>query len=83
MAESTIVLVENEPATRSFLEQQLTDDGFDVLSAARMGDALELVETASPRWCFWTRCCRMARASTSALGCVRAHRGARGIATCP
>jgi DNA-binding response OmpR family regulator len=48
MAESTIVLVENEPATRSFLEQQLTDDGFDVLSAARMGDALELVETASP-----------------------------------
>jgi DNA-binding response OmpR family regulator len=48
MAESTIVLVENEPATRSFLEQQLTDDGFDVLSAARMGEALELVETASP-----------------------------------
>ena len=48
MAESTIVLVENEPATRSFLEQQLTDDGFDVLSAARVGDALELVETASP-----------------------------------
>jgi DNA-binding response OmpR family regulator len=48
MAESTIVLVENEPAIRSFLEQQLTDDGFDVLSAARMGDALELVETASP-----------------------------------
>jgi DNA-binding response OmpR family regulator len=48
MAESTIVLVENEPATRSFLEQQLTDDGFDVLSAARVNDALELVETASP-----------------------------------
>jgi DNA-binding response OmpR family regulator len=48
MAESTIVLVENEPATRSFLEQQLTDDGFDVLSTARVGDALELVETASP-----------------------------------
>ena len=48
MAESTIVLVENEPAIRSFLEQQLTDDGFDVLSAARMGEALELVETAAP-----------------------------------
>ena len=48
MAESTIVLVENEPATRSFLEQQLTDDGFDVLSAARAGDALALVENASP-----------------------------------
>jgi DNA-binding response OmpR family regulator len=48
MAESTIVLVENEPAIRSFLEQQLTDDGFDVLSAARIGEALELVETAAP-----------------------------------
>ena len=48
MAESTIVLVENEPAIRSFLEQQLTDDGFDVLSAARAGEALALVETASP-----------------------------------
>ena len=48
MAESTIVVVENEPATRSFLEQQLTDDGFDVLSAARAAEALALVERASP-----------------------------------
>jgi two-component system phosphate regulon response regulator PhoB len=48
MAESTVLVVENEAPVRAFLEQQLTDDGFDVLSAARAGEALELVETASP-----------------------------------
>ena len=43
-----MLVVGNEPAVRSFLEQQLTDDGFDVLSAGRAREALELVETASP-----------------------------------
>ena len=43
-----MLLVEDEPATRSFLERQLTDDGFDVVSADRGGRALELVECASP-----------------------------------
>jgi DNA-binding response OmpR family regulator len=37
MAESTVLVVENEAPVRAFLEQQLTDDGFDVLSAARAG----------------------------------------------
>ena len=48
MTESTVLVVENETPVRAFLEQQLTDDGFDVLSAARAAEALELVETASP-----------------------------------
>jgi DNA-binding response OmpR family regulator len=48
MVESTVLVVENEAPVRAFLEQQLTDDGFEVLSAARAGDVLELVETASP-----------------------------------
>ena len=43
-----MLVVENEAPVRAFLEQQLTDDGFDVLSAARVVEALELVETASP-----------------------------------
>jgi DNA-binding response OmpR family regulator len=48
MAESTVLVVENEAPVRTFLEQQLTDDGFDVLSVARAGEALELVQTVSP-----------------------------------
>ena len=45
---STVLLVENEAPVRAYLEQQLVDDGFEVLSACRAGDALELVEQACP-----------------------------------
>jgi DNA-binding response OmpR family regulator len=48
MAGESVLLVENEPEARSFLEQQLTDDGFDVVSADRGGRALDLVERAAP-----------------------------------
>lgn len=48
MAGEAVLVVEGEQAVRSFLEQQLTDDGFDVLSAERCGKALELLEAASP-----------------------------------
>ncbi len=43
-----MLLVENEGAIRAFLEQQLTDDGFDVVSVDRGGSALELLEQADP-----------------------------------
>jgi DNA-binding response OmpR family regulator len=44
----TVLLVEPETPVRAFLEQQLTDDGFDVLSTARAGEALALVGSARP-----------------------------------
>jgi DNA-binding response OmpR family regulator len=45
---SALVLAEPEPETRSYLERQLRDDGFDVIGAARSGEALDLVERARP-----------------------------------
>ena len=48
MAGEAVLLVENEQSTRAFLEQQLTDDGFDVLCVDRGGQALELLEQADP-----------------------------------
>lgn len=48
MAGEAILVVEREPRVRSFLEQQLADDGFDVLSAEHGGQALDLLESARP-----------------------------------
>ena len=48
MAGEAVLVVEQEEPTRAFLEQQLTDDGFDVLSAEEARKALELVERAHP-----------------------------------
>ncbi len=48
MAGEAVLVVEDELKIRSFLEQQLTDDGFDVVSADRGGRALELVECVDP-----------------------------------
>lgn len=46
MPGEAVLLVDNEASTRAFLEQQLTDDGFDVVSVDRGGPALELLERA-------------------------------------
>jgi DNA-binding response OmpR family regulator len=48
MPGESVLLVEDEPAARSFLEQQLTDDGFAVVSADHGAGALELLERADP-----------------------------------
>jgi DNA-binding response OmpR family regulator len=48
MGGEAVLLVENETSTRAFLEQQLTEDGFDVVSADRGGRALELLEQGDP-----------------------------------
>jgi DNA-binding response OmpR family regulator len=48
MAGEAVLLIENEAPTRAFLEQQLTEDGFDVVSADRGGRALELLEQGDP-----------------------------------
>ncbi len=48
MAGEAVLVVEQEAPVRAFLEQQLPDDGFSVLSADESGAALELVERARP-----------------------------------
>ena len=48
MAGESVLLVEDEAGARSFLEQQLADDGFAVVSADRGGRAIELVEDSAP-----------------------------------
>jgi DNA-binding response OmpR family regulator len=48
MAGESVLLVEDEADPRSFLEQQLSDDGFSVFSAELGRQALELVERAAP-----------------------------------
>ena len=48
MAGESVLLVEDEAGARAFLEQQLADDGFAVVSADRGGRALELVEDSAP-----------------------------------
>ena len=42
------MLVEHEGPVRSYLEQQLADDGFEVLAAERGRAALDLAEDAKP-----------------------------------
>lgn len=48
MAGESVLLVEDEPAARAYLERQLTDDGFDVVSADRAVQALEVLERRDP-----------------------------------
>jgi len=48
MAGEAVLVVEQEAPVRAFLEQQLADDGFEVLSAEEARRALELVERARP-----------------------------------
>jgi two-component system phosphate regulon response regulator PhoB len=43
-----VLLVENEGPVRAYLEQQLSDDGFEVVSADRSAEALDLAEEALP-----------------------------------
>src|SRR3990172_13297228 len=48
MAGEGVLVVEVEAPARAFLEQQLSEDGFDVVSADRGGRALELLEGTAP-----------------------------------
>src|SRR5918997_7143513 len=48
MANEAVLVVEQQEPVRAFLEQQLTDDGFEVLSADAARKAYELVEQARP-----------------------------------
>jgi DNA-binding response OmpR family regulator len=48
MSGEAVVVVEHEDPSREFLEQQLTDDGFEVFAADRARRALELVEATHP-----------------------------------
>jgi DNA-binding response OmpR family regulator len=44
----TVLLVEHERPVRSYLEQQLADDGFEVLAADVSATALDLAEEVKP-----------------------------------
>jgi DNA-binding response OmpR family regulator len=44
----TVLLVEHEGPVRAYLEQQLSDDGFEVLAADASGAALDLAEEVKP-----------------------------------
>jgi DNA-binding response OmpR family regulator len=48
MGGKAVLVVENELPVRAFLEQQLSDDGFEVIAADQARRALELVESARP-----------------------------------
>jgi len=48
MGKDAVLLVEDEVASRCFLEQQLAEDGFDVLAVDRATRALELLERSDP-----------------------------------
>jgi DNA-binding response OmpR family regulator len=48
MVAGTVLLVENEGPVRAYLEQQLSDDGFEVLAADRTTQALDLAEEVKP-----------------------------------
>jgi two-component system cell cycle response regulator CpdR len=48
MIGGTVLLVEHEGPVRAYLEQQLADDGFEVLAADRTTHALDLAEEAKP-----------------------------------
>ena len=48
MAGEAVLLVEDEAPARAFLEHQLTEDGFDVVSVDRGGRALDLLERSDP-----------------------------------
>jgi DNA-binding response OmpR family regulator len=43
-----VLVAELEPETREYLGRQLRDDGFDVLGAGRVSEALDLAEQARP-----------------------------------
>ena len=45
---AAVLVVEREAPVRAFLEQQLADDGYEVLSAERAATALELLEATRP-----------------------------------
>ena len=48
MQRESVLLVEDEPSARTYLERQLADDGFDVVCADRGARALDLLETSDP-----------------------------------
>ena len=48
MVGGTVLVVEHETPVRAYLEQQLADDGFEVLSTDRCTAVLDLVEEMRP-----------------------------------
>ncbi|MBV8480042.1 MAG: response regulator transcription factor [Actinobacteria bacterium] len=81
---TALVLAEPEPAVRSFLEQQLSSDGFDVLA---FGDPAELPRAAEPDVLVLGDAaalerCRLGDWPVIVLGRADAHERVRALARC-
>lgn len=48
MSGEAVLVVERDAPVRTFLEEQLSDDGFNVLATERAENALDIVESSSP-----------------------------------
>ena len=51
---ATILLVEDDPVVRTFLADNLTADGYDLLVTSSVRDALAMLECASSRTSRWS-----------------------------
>ena len=71
MVGGTVLVVEHETPVRAYLEQQLADDGFEVLATDRATAAFELVEQARPSLVL-----------LDAAACARASPAGHGTAMC-
>jgi DNA-binding response OmpR family regulator len=74
---ATILVVEDDSATATFLADNLTADGFDVLVAETARDALRLLERKYPDLALVD----LGLPDTDGLGLIERVRGADGVAT--
>ena len=79
----TVLLVEHEGPVRAYLEQQLADDGFEVLAVERDVQALDLAEEVKPDLVLLGAVLPDASGSSSAAACATKSLGAAGTATSP
>ena len=61
---ATILLVEDDPVVRTFLADNLTADGYDLLVADTVRDALRMLEYGCPTWRSSTCACPTGRGWT-------------------
>jgi CheY-like chemotaxis protein len=78
---ATILLVEDDAASRTFRADNLTADGYELLVADCARDGVRLLETKFPDVASSTSGCPTARALTSCAAC--AHRTASRAASIP
>ena len=76
MDRATLLLVEDDPLTRSFLADNLTADGYELLVCGTARDALRALEYHRPDLAVID--VRLPDGSTSSAACARPTASARG-----